>query len=133
MIWVHSGGIAVDEVMEPFKSPDDAEYLTFNVKTKLRKVCRLLTFLGGFMSMIADTFLLSGLIPCGVLVCQKKDDFLRREPHFVFVEYRALLFAVSMSLVRFLSCSTSDDPYTNVSSVIPVTPSRPSNAVSSCF
>lgn len=64
VIWVHSGGIAVDEVMEPFKSPDDAEYLTFNVKTKLRKVCRLLTFLGGFMSMIADTFLLSGLIPC---------------------------------------------------------------------
>ena len=85
------------------------------------------------MSMIADTFLLSGLIPCGVLVGQKKDDFLRREPHFVFVEYRGLLFAVSMSLVRFLSCSTSDDPYTNVSSVIPVTPLRPSNAVSSRF
>ena len=130
---MHSGGIAVDEVMEPFKSPDDAEYLTFNVKSKPRKVCRLLASLGGFMSMIANTFLSSGLIPCGVLVCQKKDDFLRRESHFVFVEYRGLLFAVSTSLVRFLSCSTSDDPYANVSSVIPVTPLRPSNAVSSCF
>ena len=28
------------------------------------------------MSMIVDTFLLSGLIPCGVLVGQKKTTFL---------------------------------------------------------
>lgn len=68
MICVDSAGLAVDEVMEPFKSPHDAECLTFNVKTKLRKVCRLLTFLGGFMSMVAYIFLLSGLIPCCVLV-----------------------------------------------------------------
>ena len=76
MICVDSAGLAVDEVMEPFKSPHDAECLTFNVKTKLRKVCRLLTSLRGFMSMIVDTFLLSGLIPCGVLVGQKKTTFL---------------------------------------------------------
>lgn len=82
------------------------------------------------MSMIADTFLLSGLIPCGVLVCQKKkDDFLRREPHFVFVEYRALLFALSMSLVRF-----GHDMMPQLRMIhIQICHQRPSNALSSCF
>ena len=85
------------------------------------------------MSMIADTFLLSGLIPCGVQVCPKKLTFLYL--NFILSSLNTAPFccALSVSLVRFLSCSTSDDPYTNVSSAIPVTPSRPSNAVSSCF
>ena len=35
MIGVDSAGLAVDEVMEPFKSPDDAECLTSNVTVPL--------------------------------------------------------------------------------------------------
>ena len=35
MIRVDSAGLAVDEVMEPFKSPDNAELLTFNVTVPL--------------------------------------------------------------------------------------------------
>ena len=35
MICVDSAGLAVDEVMEPFKFPDDAECLTFNVTVSL--------------------------------------------------------------------------------------------------
>ena len=35
MISVDSAGLAIDEVMEPFKSPDDAECLMFNVTVPL--------------------------------------------------------------------------------------------------
>ena len=35
MIGVDSAGLAVDEVMEPFESPDDTECLTFNVTVSL--------------------------------------------------------------------------------------------------
>ena len=35
MICVDSAGLAIDEVMEPLKSPDDAECLTFNVTVSL--------------------------------------------------------------------------------------------------
>ena len=35
MICVNSAGLAVDEVMKPFKFPDDAECLTFNVTVSL--------------------------------------------------------------------------------------------------
>ena len=35
MICVNKAGLAVDEVMKPFKFPDDAECLTFNVTVSL--------------------------------------------------------------------------------------------------
>ena len=85
------------------------------------------------MSTIADTFLLSGLIPCGVQVCPKKLAFFHWNCTLSSLNTTLFCCALSMSLVRFLSCSTSDDPYTNFSSAILVTPSRPSNAVSRCF
>ena len=85
------------------------------------------------MSTIADTFLLSGLIPCGVQVCPKKLTFLHLNCILSSLNTTPFCCALSMNLVRFLSCSTSDDPYTNVSSAIPMTPPRPSNAVSRCF
>ena len=85
------------------------------------------------MSRIADTFLLSGLIPCGVQVCPKKLTSLHLNCTLFLLNTTPFCCALSMSLVRLLSYSTSDDPHTNVSSAIPVEPSRPSNAVSSCF
>ena len=81
------------------------------------------------MSTIVDTFLLSGLIPCGVQVCLKTLTFLHLNCTLSSFNTTPFCCALSMSLVRFLSCSTSNDPYTNVSSTIPVTPPRPSNAV----
>ena len=85
------------------------------------------------MSRIPDTLLLSGLIPCGVQVCPKKLTSLHLNCTLSLLNTTPFCCALSMSLVRFLSCSTSDDPYTNVSSAMPVRQSKPSNAVSCCF
>ena len=41
--------------------------------------------------------------------------------------------ALSIRLTKLSSCCFSVDPYTNMSSAIPVTPLRRENAVSSCF
>ena len=84
------------------------------------------------MSRIADTFLLSGRTPSGLHVCPKKLTSLHLNWSFSALNTMPFSCALFMRSIKFRSCSSSVDPYKNMSSVMPVTPLRPSRAVSSC-
>lgn len=87
----------------------------------------------GGMSCTTDTFLLSDLMPCEDHERLKKLTSLHLNCNLSSLKTTPFSCALPISLIKFLSCSCSVEPCTNVSLAIHVIPSRLLNAASSCF